>query len=176
MSPRAMRSKSISIFLSRRRLNASRASRRTRLRVTAPPALRPSATINRPSELPLGAAYAVQEPIDTRCPERRIVPAGEFGRLLTVHVCLNQSDSQALPPLCPASPQHFLAVGCAHAFEKTVASLSFAPVRLIRPLHLWLLLDYWRSAYLMSHPKTCQAYERLFCAVKRQGLQVGALR
>ncbi len=104
MSSRAKRSRSSANFSSCSGLNTSRASLRTKLRVTDPPALRPSATMSRPSGFSLGPTYAIQEPIDTRWPERRMVFAGEFGRVLTLHVSIRRSGDDVLLPCVASEP------------------------------------------------------------------------
>ena len=86
--------------------------------MTEPPALRPSATISRPLGVTLGATKAVQEPIDTRCPERRSVLAAEFGPVLTLRALV--LDGQTLTALGSPTLHNFLAIGSAHAFQKAV--------------------------------------------------------
>ena len=62
--------------------NTSRAILRTLLRVTAPPAVRPRATMSRPLFSGLGNRKSVKEPRDTLIPDRRICALGEFSFLL----------------------------------------------------------------------------------------------
>ena len=62
--------------------NTSRAILRTLLRVTAPPAVRPRATMSRPLFSGLGNRKSVREPRDTLIPDRRICALGEFSFLL----------------------------------------------------------------------------------------------
>ena len=83
MFSRAETITSIIGFLRRSALNTSRAILRTRLRVTAPPALRPSAVIRLPSRLSPGATHTTQGPLDTRTPVRRILSTGDLVVFLT---------------------------------------------------------------------------------------------
>jgi hypothetical protein len=62
--------------------NTSRAILRTLLRVTAPPAVRPRATMSRPLFSGLGNRKSVKEPRDTLIPDRRICALGEVALLL----------------------------------------------------------------------------------------------
>jgi hypothetical protein len=62
--------------------NTSRAILRTLLRVTALPAVRPKATINRPLFSELGSRKSVKAPRDTLRPDRRICALGEVSLLL----------------------------------------------------------------------------------------------
>jgi hypothetical protein len=82
-SSRAETTTSIAGLLLRSALNTSRAILRTRLRVTAPPAFRPSAAISLPSIRTLGATQTTQGPLDTRTPVRRILSAGDPVAFLT---------------------------------------------------------------------------------------------
>jgi len=83
MFSRAETITSITGFLLRSALNTSRAILRTRLRVTAPPALRPSAVMRLPSSCTLGATHTTHGPRDTRTPVRRILSTGDLVVFLT---------------------------------------------------------------------------------------------
>jgi hypothetical protein len=79
-SPRASRSTCAPVHAGLRAY-ASRATRRTRARVTAVPALCPSATINLPACVGLCETKSVSWPVATRTPVRRICAVGELAFL-----------------------------------------------------------------------------------------------
>jgi hypothetical protein len=76
-SSRAETTASIAGLLLRSAWNTSRAILRTRLRVTALPAFRPSAVISLPFSSTLGATQTTQGPLDSRTPMLRIFSAGD---------------------------------------------------------------------------------------------------
>ena len=109
----------------------SRAILRMRFRTTAPPAVRPSATISLPPAVIPGATNTVQGPPCTLTPNRRIWPAGEAAFFLMRAA----SHREAMPPFCSAALDHLLAIRRTHALQESVRSSALAAVRLIGSLH-----------------------------------------
>lgn len=102
-----------------------------RFRTTAPPAVRPSATISLPPAVISGATNTVQGPPCTLTPNRRICPAGE-----TVFFLMRAaSHREAMPPFCSAALDHLLAIRRTHALQESVRSSALAAIRLIGSLH-----------------------------------------
>ena len=102
-----------------------------RFRTTAPPAIRPSATINLPPAVIPGATNTVQGPPCTLTPDRRIWPAGEAAFFLMRAA----SHREAMPPFCSAALDHLLAIRRTHALQESVRSSALAAIRLIGSLH-----------------------------------------
>ena len=102
-----------------------------RFRTTAPPAVRPSATISLPPAVIPGATNTVQGPPCTLTPDRRIWPAGETAFFLMRAA----SHREAMPPLCSTTLNHLLAIRRTHALQESVRSSALAAIRLIGSLH-----------------------------------------
>ena len=109
----------------------SRAILRMRFRTTAPPAVRPSATISRPPAVIPGATHTVQGPPCTLTPDRRIWPAGEAAFFLMREA----SHREAVAPLGSAALDHLLAIRRTHSLQESVRSSALAAIRLIGSLH-----------------------------------------
>ncbi len=102
-----------------------------RFRTTAPPAVRPSATISLPPAVIPGATNTVQGPPCTLTPDRRIWPAGETAFFLMRAA----SHREAMPSLCSATLDHLLAIRRTHALQESVGRSALAAIRLIGSLH-----------------------------------------
>ena len=112
----------------------SRAMRRTRLRVVAAPAVRPSATMRRPSRAGAASAHTVHGPVFSRTPRLRSRPAAVSPPRLAIRA-RSDLDCEPVSALGAASLEDPPAANSAHALQESMGSLAFATVWLIRPLH-----------------------------------------